>query len=366
LAVTAADVKARARSLGFDLCGVAAVETYRELSFLREWLGRGYAGEMGYLARTAERRSDVRRLLPAARSVIVVGVVYNTDRPYSTERDDADEARIARYAWGDDYHDRIGRRLDALLGWMRGQAEAGFEARAYVDTGPVQERVYAQYAGLGWIGKNTCLINHEIGSWVLLAEIISTAALEPDAPGLDQCGTCTLCLEACPTGALVEPWVLDATRCLAYLTIELKGPVPERMRPDVGAHVFGCDICQEVCPWNQTPTTGRTGEAEWQPRPGLDGPRTADLWRRSDDSLRALLRGSAMKRPGLGGLRRNLAIALGNAASDEARRAIDAPVEAPSLDDPMVAEHVTWARRRLARSSGGAATRDAGRNRMGS
>jgi len=361
--VTAADIKARARSLGFDRCGIAAVAAYRELSFLREWLNRGYAGEMRYLERTAERRSDVRRLLPGARSVVVVGVVYNTDRPYSTERRDPGEARIARYAWGDDYHDLIGRRLDALLGWMREQTGGEFEARAYVDAGPVQERVYAQYAGLGWIGKNTCLINPEIGSWVLLAEIVTTAALEPDEPALDQCGTCTLCLDACPTGALVEPWVLDATRCLSYLTIELKGPVPERQRPDLGAHVFGCDICQEVCPWNQMPTTARTGETEWQPRPGLDAPRVADLWRRSDRSLQALLRKSAMTRPGLRGLRRNLAIALGNTPSPEARRAIDAPVEAPSLDDPMVTEHVTWARRRLDRSAGPSTTRDAGGDR---
>ena len=199
--MTSADVKAEARAIGFDLCGVAPAAAFPELAFYREWLDRGYAGEMRYLARTAARRADVRQVLPSARSVVVVGTVYNTDRPYSTERADPGAARIARYAWGDDYHDVIGRRLERLTGWMREGHGPGFEARAYVDTGPVQERVYAQYAGLGWIGKNTCLINPDLGSWLLLAEIVSNVPLEADAPGLDQCGTCTLCLEACPTGA---------------------------------------------------------------------------------------------------------------------------------------------------------------------
>ncbi len=342
------EVKAEARAQGFDLCGVAGAGTWPELAFYRDWLDRGYAGEMAYLARTADRRADVRRVLPSARSVVVVASIYNTDRPASIERADRGVARIARYAWGDDYHTGMGAALERLVDWMRARAGEGFEARAYVDTGPVQERVYAQYAGLGWIGRNTCLINPEKGSWLLLGEVITSAALEPDAPGLDQCGTCTLCLEACPTGALVEPGVLDATRCLSYLTIELKGPIPEERRGDLGAHVFGCDICQDVCPWNQTPSTGRTGAPAWQPRPGLDGPRLADLWRRSDRELRALTRGSPLERPRLRGLRRNLAVAIGNSGDPDARAALDAPCDAPSAADPVVAEHVDWARRRLA------------------
>ncbi len=346
--MTSAEVKAEARAAGFDLCGVAPAEAFPELEFYREWLDRGYAGGMQYLARTAERRADVRRVLPSARSVVVLGTVYNTDRPYSTERTDAGEARIARYAWGDDYHDVISRRLDRLVGWMRERQGPGFEARAYVDTGPVQERVYAQYAGLGWIGKNTCLINPELGSWLFLAEVLSSAPLEPDAPGPDQCGTCTLCLEACPTGAIVGPQVLDATRCLSYLTIELKGGIPEGQRADLGAHVFGCDICQDVCPWNQTPATGRSAAPEWQPRPGLDGPRLVDLWRRSDDDLRALVAGSALTRPGVGGLRRNLAVALGNSSDPAALAALE-PREGASADPPLVAAHVEWARWRLTR-----------------
>lgn len=346
--MTSFEVKAAARAIGFDLCGIAPVDSFPELAFYREWLDRGYAGDMRYLARTADRRADARAVLPSARSVVVLGTVYNVDRPYSVERDQAGEARVARYAWGDDYHDRLGERLERLVAWMRDRQGEGVEARAYVDTGPVQERVYAQHAGLGWIGKNTCLINPELGSWLFLAEVISNVPLDPDAPGLDQCGTCTLCLEACPTGAIVEPQVLDARRCLSYLTIELKGPIPASQRTDLGAHVFGCDICQDVCPWNQTPSTGRTRAPEWQPRPGLDGPRLIDLWRRSDDELRALVAGGPLTRPGLAGLRRNLAVALGNAGGPDARAALDAAgAAAPSAADPLVAEHVSWARRRL-------------------
>ena len=262
--VSAAEVKARARELGFDLCGIAPVDGFPELGILREWLERGYAGEMAYMARSAERRRDARAVVPGARSVIVTGTLYNTDRPYSTDLHDASVAQVARYAWGDDYHDVLKARLEALLAWMRAREPRPFDARAYVDTGPVQERVYAQYAGLGWIGKNTCLINAEIGSWLFLAEIICTLSLEPDAEGLEQCGSCTRCLEACPTGALVEPGMLDSTRCLSYLTIELRGTLPEERRAALADHVYGCDICQEVCPYNQPAPLA--DDAAWQPR----------------------------------------------------------------------------------------------------
>ena len=223
VSVTAEYVKVQAAAVGFDLCGIAPAASFPELNFLADWLNRGYAGEMHYLHRTAERRGDVRALMPSARSVISLGIVYNADRPYSTENADAGQAAIARYAWGDDYHSIIEKRLQLLLERIRHAAGEDVEARAYVDTGPVQERVYAQYAGLGWIGKNTCVINETLGSWIFLAEIITSLPLQPDAPAVDQCGTCTLCLEACPTGALVGPGVLDSTRCLSYLTIELKG-----------------------------------------------------------------------------------------------------------------------------------------------
>ena len=344
--VTAADVKARATALGFDLCGIAPAAAFPELGFLREWLDRGYAGEMQYMHRTAERRAGVHAVMPSARSVISLGVVYNADRPYSTENADPAVAAIARYAWGDDYHVEIGERLSTLVGMLRAAADESFEARAYVDTGPVQERVYAQYAGLGWIGKNTCLINPELGSWIFLAAIVTNLALEPDPPALDQCGTCTLCLEACPTGALVEPRVLDSTRCLSYLTIELKGPIPLEHRDAVAEHAYGCDICQDVCPWNLSPSTGVTAHRAWQPREGLDGPALLDLWRRSDDELRALLKGSPMKRAGVTRLRRNLAVAIGNSGE---RAAADSLLnhEAPTCLEPLVTEHIAWAVEKL-------------------
>ena len=344
--ITAADVKARAKALGFDLCGIAPVDGFPELGFLREWLDRGYAGTMAWMARSAERRMDARAVVPGARSVIVTGTLYNTDRPYSTEPATPGTARLSRYAWGDDYHDVLGERLTALLAWMREREPSPFDARAYVDTGPVQERVYAQYAGLGWIGKNTCLINAEVGSWLFLAEILCTLSLEPDTEGLEQCGSCTRCLEACPTGALVESGVLDSTKCLSYLTIELRGSLPEETRAALAAHVYGCDICQEVCPYNQPAPT--SADLAWQPRAGLDGPRLVDLWRLPDRELRRLVKGSAMTRAKVVGLRRNLAVALGNSADVEARAVLDdAPGdERPSIDDPVVREHVAWARRR--------------------
>ena len=344
--LTASHVKAEAASLGFDLCGIAPADSFPELRFLRDWLGLGYAGEMQYLHRTADRRADVRAIMPSARSVISLGVLYNTDRPYSTENADLSRAAIARYAWGDDYHVVIEQRLAKLIERLRALADDSFEARAYVDTGPVQERVYAQHAGLGWIGKNTCLINPELGSWMFLSEIICSLPLEPDVPTLDQCGTCTLCLDACPTGALVEPHVLDSTRCLSYLTIELKGSIPQAHRDSVGEHAYGCDICQEVCPWNLSPAAAVTDEGEWQPRRGLDRPSLLDLWNRSDDDLRALLKGSAMKRAGVTRLRRNIAVAIGNSGDQEAVATLVNHRE-PTCDDPLVAEHVSWAVEKL-------------------
>jgi epoxyqueuosine reductase len=310
--MTSAEIKSHALSLGFDACGVAAAANYPELSFYREWLDRGYAGEMAYLHRTADRRADVRNVLPSARTVISTATVYNTDRPYSIECADSRRAGIARYAWGDDYHDVIGARLDALLRWMRSASPDPFDARAYVDTGPIQERVYAQYAGIGWIGKNTCVINPRLGSWILLAEIICSLPLEIDAPALDQCGTCTLCLEACPTDALVAPGVLDSTRCISYLTIELKGDIPSEHRAAIGSHVYGCDICQEVCPWNAV--APRSTDAAWQPRPAWDRVDLLTLSRRGDEELSSALAGSSMRRTKVQGLRRNIAVAVANAA----------------------------------------------------
>ncbi len=313
--LTASSIKARARELGFDLCGIAPAADLPELKFLRDWLDRGYGGTMTYLHRSARKRADVRHVVPSARSVIVTATLYNTDRPYSTETADRNRAQIARYAWGDDYHDVIGRRMDSLLAWMREHSPEPFEARAYVDTGPVQERVYAQHAGLGWIGKNSCVINPEVGSWIFLAAIICSLPLAVDAPSLDQCGTCALCIEACPTQAIVGPGVLDATRCISYLTIELKGDIPAEWHGGLGSHVYGCDVCQEVCPWNAS--APRSADPAWQPRPAWDRVDLMTLARRTDDELTAALEGSSMDRTSVRGLRRNIAVALKNTRETE-------------------------------------------------
>ena len=349
--LTAADIKTRAREIGFDLCGIAPAAGFSELRVLREWLDRGYAGEMGYMARTADRRADVRGVMPSARSVVVLGTLYNTDRPYSTEIDDPGEALISRYAWGDDYHDVLGERTEALRDWMRGRHPGPLETCVYVDTGPVQERVYAQQAGLGWVGKNTCLINPELGSWLFLSEILCSLLLDPDSPGLDQCGTCTLCLDACPTGAFPEPGMLDATRCLSYLTIETKGAIPPAQRAGLGTHVYGCDVCQEVCPYNDTAPIST--DPVWQPRASLDRPRLGELWSRSDAELRDAIRSGPMTRVRVKRLRRNLAVAIGNSGEIAAAAALgdERPgvrPDAGSVAEPLVAEHVGWARDRLA------------------
>jgi epoxyqueuosine reductase len=344
-------IKAQASSLGFALCGVSRAGAFPELRALREWIDRGCAGEMHYMRRTADRRGDVRRVLPSARTVVALATVYNVDRPYSTERAVSDQGHISRYAWGADYHTVVGRRTEQLLEWMRTTSSEAFEASAYVDTGPVQERVYAQHAGLGWIGKNTCLINAELGSWLFLSEIICSLPLEVDPPAVDQCGSCTLCLEACPTGAIVEPWVVDATRCVSYLTIELRGEIPEENRSDVGTHVYGCDICQDVCPWNSPAAI--SDDPAWLPVSVFDGPRLTDLWDESDEVLRPIIKHNAMSRAGVRRFRRNVAVALGNSGSTEAADALSVTENDGSRSDPLVVPHVEWARRRLRRTEDG-------------
>jgi epoxyqueuosine reductase len=262
-----------ARSLGFDLCGVAPAADFPELEHLDSWLERGYAGAMVYL-RDARRRSPL-LAMKDARSVIVCALNYNTAFPSSIEArqtssgSEAPRGWISRYAWGDDYHDVLGNRLDALVAALGKEFPEPFSARAYVDTGPIVERVAAKYAGLGWLAKNTCLINEAVGSFLFLGVILTTLELHPadslgEAPPPDLCGNCTLCLEACPTGALVEPYVLDARRCISYLTIELRGSIPLEFRARAGRHIFGCDICQDVCPWNRR--APESALPEFQPR----------------------------------------------------------------------------------------------------
>jgi epoxyqueuosine reductase len=350
--LNSSDIKQRAREIGFDVCGIAPATDLPELSTLARWLDQGLAGEMIYLHKSAETRADVRRFLPGARSVIMTASLYHADRPAARaarERAPA-AALVARYAHGEDYHVVLAERLTSLLAWMRERHPEPFEAAAFVDKHHVQERVYARHAGLGWIGKNTCLISPEVGSWILLAGLATTLALEPDAPGFDQCGDCTLCLDSCPTGALVDAHVLDATRCISYLTIELQGPVPLAQRSAVGNHVFGCDICQEVCPWNLAPAI--SADAAWTPRAGRDAASAAELWQRTDQELHAFVKGSALLHTSLAHLRRNLALVIGNSGDPAQAAVLDRPGRgvanaAHSAFTPVVRDAVAWAKERL-------------------
>ena len=298
-------IKGQARALGFDLCGVAPAVGLAELARIHDWIRRGHAGEMRYLERSADVRADLTRFLPGARSVVMTATNYFTGPDVTP----APPASVARYARGHDYHRVLESRLDALLAWMQAATEAPFDAAVFVDKHWVQERVVAAYAGLGWIGKHSLLINPDLGSWVLLAGIATTLPLTPDDLVTDQCGACTLCLDACPTGAIVEPREVDARKCISYLTIELDGAIPDPSKPAVSGHVFGCDVCQEVCPWNLAPPA--SVDPAWQPRAGREAPDPVALWLRPDDRLHDFVEGSALTHAPLARLRRNLALAIG-------------------------------------------------------
>jgi epoxyqueuosine reductase len=367
-------IRDRARAVGFDLCGVAPVDALEELVHLPEWLVRGYAGEMNYLG--DPRRADPRRVLEGARSLIVVALNYNTQRPYSTETpltsaDEPPRGWISRYAWGDDYHQVLGEKLDMLLSAMRAEFAESFEARAYVDTGPVGERVAAKYAGLGWLAKNTCLINEQLGSWLFLGVIVTTLALDPtlepgEPPAPDLCGNCRLCLDACPTEAFPEPYMLDARRCISYLTIELRDAIPEALRPLIGRAVIGCDICQDVCPWNRKapvtqlaafqpryfPVLGENEKDKIENGHSLFLPELEWLASLTQKDFSEIFRGSAVKRAKWRSLVRNACVALGNSqierGSDTYRRVSLRLSLLADSDDAMIAEHARWALARLA------------------
>ena len=300
------EIKERARRTGFDLVGIAPLGPSPEALFYPQWLERGYAGEMKYLERQRPARMDPRELLPDARSVIVCAVNYNADRPLT--RVDRARAWISRYAWGSDYHETLQSSLRDLADWIA--VTFGAETRTYVDTGPLLERVFAKYAGIGWFGKNTCIINQGIGSWLFLGCVLTNLDLVPDTPAPDRCGSCTRCLDACPTNAILEPYVLDSRRCISYLTIELRGEIPSDLRAGVGHHLFGCDICQDVCPWNRkAPVTSRP---EFEPRSELFWPQLERLLDLQEDEWRQLIKGTAMKRAKVKGLIRNLLVVAGN------------------------------------------------------
>ena len=333
-------IKARAAEVGFDLCGIARADAHPKLARLAEWVAQGRAGEMQYLADSAGERRDVRQSLTTARSVISVAVLYNAEAGPAFAKATAgfahDFVEVAKYARGADYHAVLRTRLRELLRWLSEAAGPSLEAFTCVDDGPVQERVYAEVAGLGWIGKNTCLINPEIGSWLFLGEVVTNLELEPDTPGVDQCGTCTRCIEACPTQAIVAPYELDARLCLSYLTIEVRGAVEASLQPAVREQIFGCDICQDVCPWNRR--AGVSDDPAWQPREVFRSPRLIDLCRMTDEAWVTALKGSAMKRAGLHRIRRSLAYSAKGLASPERQDALDALRSHPSAQSPVVAE----------------------------
>ncbi len=304
--MTSEEVRRLARECGFELAGIAAALPHADGERYRSWVDDGRAGEMGYLTdHRADIRMDPRLLLPSARSIICTGKLYNTPLPYSTQFDDPTRGWISRYAWGDDYHDTMRRDLQRLVDRLPREAEY----RICVDTAPLLERSYAREAGLGWIGKNTCLINEPLGSWFFLGEILTSLEIAPDAPPPDRCGTCTRCIEACPTDAIdPEGYALDARKCISYFTIELKGPSPEEHREATGSHIFGCDICQDVCPWNRrAPVTGDPAFAPRHFAPPLE--EMAEL---TEEQFRAMFRNSPVSRAKYTGFLRNVAIAMGN------------------------------------------------------
>ena len=340
---------------GFGLFGVTPADPLAGAEFYARWVALGFAGRMSWLERNLEVRVDPRQRLPGARSVICLGMHY--DPPDSPEPEPAPgrpRGRIARYARGDDYHHLIERRLKGLWEALRVRAGGG-EGRWSVDTAPVLERELAARAGLGWWGKNTCLINRGAGSYFFLAEIVTTLELTVDEPEVDHCGSCTLCLEACPTGAFPEPYVLDARRCISYLTIELKEAIPRDLRDGVGDWVLGCDICQEVCPWNRRAPA--TGEEAFQPRPGLDPVDLVELLGMDRDAFNERFRRNPAKRPKRRGMLRNAAVSLGNAGD---RRVVPHLARALAREEePLVRAHVAWALGRLGGDEARRALREA-------
>ncbi len=346
-------VKRLARECGFELAGVARAEPLEEADYYQEWTAAGMAGEMRYLTgRRGQLRADPRALLPSARSVICVGKLYHVPAADARRLGSGECGRISRYAWGDDYHAVVRSGLEQLLARLRAACSDPFQARIAVDTAPLLERALARRAGLGWIGRNTCLINQPHGSWFFLGELLVSLELEPDGPPPDRCGSCLRCVEACPTRALIPTgrkegpaWGLDARRCISYLTIELRGPIPEELRPLMGRHVFGCDICQEVCPWNGRAPLSR--EPAFQPRHCT--PRLEDLAALSEEEFRAMFACSAVARAGRRGLLRNVAVAAGNSGLDRLR----GPLERLAREaDPLIARHARWALERLAGAPG--------------
>ena len=342
-------VLAAAAGCGFDWAGVAGVGPAPELAGFAAWMASGRAGEMHYLGRQDAEGRYLREAIghawPWARSVLCGAVVYNSLPPEAEHGGDGSRGWISRYAWGDDYHQVLRQRLECWAERLRETAGQPVRTALVVDTAPLAERAAAAQAGLGWQGKNTCLIHPQRGSFFFIGAILADLELPPDAPLPDRCGSCTRCIEACPTQALT-PYQMDASRCLAYLNIELRGPIPEPLRTPMGDNVLGCDICQEVCPWNRRAPA--TADAAFQPRPGLLAPLLAELAALTEAEYRQRFRRSAVQRAKFAGLRRNVAIAMGNSGEPGHAAQLADWAESP---DAVLAEAAAWALHRLRRES---------------
>jgi epoxyqueuosine reductase len=347
-----AAVTRAATDAGFELVGIAPVEDAPELEHFPQWIAAGHAGEMKYLEARDEqgrlKRASLAHAAPWARSVIVCALNYNTAQPYSTQMTDAARGWISRYAWGrEDYHESVMRRLRQVEAAVKRAAGADVVTRCYVDTGPIVERVVAKYAGVGWIGKNTCIINEKLGSWLFLGVILTSLDLTRDLaslPAPDRCGSCTRCIDACPTEAFIAPYQLDSNKCISYLTIEKRGALPEddELRSGMGRHVFGCDICQDVCPWNRKAPA--TAAAEFQARDELLNPALEWLAEISAEEFNRTFRESPVRRAKRAGFRRNAVIAMGNSGD---RKFLPLLEKLISDEDGVVGESADWARRKL-------------------
>jgi len=343
--VDSVSVKALARECGFELAGVTPALPASESIAYQRWVAKGFAGEMAYLTdRRAEVRNDPRNLLGSARSIICVGKLYNGPQPYSTKFREPELAWISRYAWGEDYHDVLRGGLQNLANRLL--ESVSFEYKICIDTAPLLERTYARRAGLGWIGKNTCLINQPMGSWFFLGELLVSLEIEPDSPPPDRCGTCTRCIDACPTAAIVPDgdfYALDSRLCISYFTIELRSALPARHRAEIGNHVFGCDICQDVCPWNaRSPIADEPAFEAEQFAPPLE-----KLARLTEDEFREMFRSSPVRRAKYTGFLRNVAVAMGNAGLEKFREPLQKLAQS---GEPLVEEHARWALEQLGAS----------------
>jgi epoxyqueuosine reductase len=322
--------------IGFNSCRIAACRAPAHATEFREWLREGEHGEMNYMERGEEKRCDPQKVLPGARSIVVLAMNYfQGEEERSSFRSAGTTGRIARYAWGDDYHDVIDTKLDKIDRFLQG---FGGQQKCYVDTGPILERDHAAQAGIGWHGKNTMLLGETLGTWFFLAEILTTLELPPDQPVSDRCGRCERCINACPTGAITAPHRLDARRCISYLTIELKGSIPLELRPLIEDRIFGCDDCLDVCPWNRFAQVSH--ETAFSARQSTTGMSLRQYLKLNDAEFRALFKNSPIKRIKRRGFLRNVCVALGNIGDLSDLPALE---RAATDSEPMIAEHAAWA-----------------------